>query len=46
MKSRIVKELKEKYGIRKINGKNIKSYDFYTLCFYLDQAKAEKKEEK
>lgn len=44
MKSRVVKELKEKYGIRKINGRNIKSYDFYTLCFYLDQVKAEKEE--
>ncbi len=35
MKSRVVKEIMYKYNVRKINGKNVKSYNFQTLCYYL-----------
>ncbi len=38
MKGRIVKELKEKYGIRRIGGIKTEHYNFYTLCFYLKAA--------
>ena len=36
MKSIIVKELKAK-GYRKIAGKKLEHYSFYTLCFFLEQ---------
>lgn len=38
MKSLLVKELKNKYGIRRIGGVKIEKIDFYTLCFYLKRA--------
>jgi hypothetical protein len=38
MKGRIVKELKYKYNVRKINGRKVELYNFYTLCFFLEQA--------
>ena len=36
MKSIIVKELKAK-GYRKVEGKKLEHYGFYTLCFFLEQ---------
>ena len=36
MKSIIVKELKAK-GYRKVLGKKLEHYGFYTLCFFLEQ---------
>ena len=36
MKSMIVRELKAK-GYRKILGKKWEHYNFYTLCFFLEQ---------
>jgi hypothetical protein len=38
MKGQIVKLLKEKYNIRRVNGKKLEHYNFYTLCFFLEQA--------
>lgn len=38
MKGRLVKELKEKYGVRRIGGIKVEHYNFYTLCFYLKMA--------
>jgi hypothetical protein len=37
MKSIIIRELKSR-GIRKVSGKKIEHYNFYTLCFFLEQA--------
>ncbi len=37
MKSRIVKEIKNKYNIYRISGKKLESYNFSMLCFYLSQ---------
>lgn len=36
MKSMIVKELKSR-GYRKILGRKLEHYNFYTLCFFLKQ---------
>jgi hypothetical protein len=38
MKGQLVKQLKEQYGIRRILGKKVEHYNFYTLCFYLEMA--------
>ena len=35
MKSRLVKELKDKYNVRRIAGRKTESYSFYDLCYYL-----------
>ena len=37
MKSQLVKQLKQR-GIRRILGKKVEHYNFYTLCFYLEMA--------
>ena len=35
MKSLIVKKIKNEFGLKKISGKKLEQYDFYTLCgFY------------
>ena len=39
MKSRIVKLLKEQYGIRRINGRKLESYRCSELCAYYDSLK-------
>lgn len=36
MKSRVKKILREQYGIRQINGKNLGCYKFSFLCAYID----------
>ena len=36
MKSIIVRELKSR-GYRKISGRKLEHYNFYTLCFFLEQ---------
>lgn len=36
MKSLVVKKLKE-MGIRKIEGKKLELYNYYTLCMFLDK---------
>lgn len=36
MKSMIIKELKAR-GYRKVLGKKLEHYNFYTLCFFLEQ---------
>ena len=36
MKSRVIKILREQYGVRKINGKHPGSYKFSFLCAYID----------
>ena len=36
MKSMIVRELKSR-GYRKILGRKLEHYSFYTLCFFLEQ---------
>lgn len=38
MKSRLVKELKDKYNVRRIAGKKTETYSFYDLCYYLKLA--------
>ncbi len=38
MKGRLVKELKDKYNVRRIAGKKVENYSFYDLCYYLKQA--------
>ena len=38
MKSKLVKELKEKYNVRRIAGRKTESYSFYDLCYYLKLA--------
>ena len=35
MKGQVVKELKQKYNVRRIGGKKVESYNFYTLVYYL-----------
>lgn len=37
MKGQLVKQLKQR-GIRRILGKKVELYNFYTLCFYLEMA--------
>ena len=37
MKGQLVKQLKQR-GIRRILGKKVEHYNFYTLCFYLEMA--------
>ena len=36
MKSLVVKRLKE-MGIRKVEGKKLELYNYYTLCMFLDK---------
>ena len=36
MKGQVVKELKQKYNVRRIGGKKVESYNFYTLIHYLE----------
>ena len=36
MKSLVVRKLKE-MGIRKIEGKKLELYNYYTLCMFLDK---------
>jgi hypothetical protein len=36
MKSKIVKLLKEQYGLRRINGRKLESYRCNELCAYYD----------
>ena len=36
MKGRLVKQFKE-MGIRKVEGKKLELYDYYTLCMFLDK---------
>ena len=36
MKSLVVKKIKE-MGIRKIEGKKLELYNYYTLCMFLDK---------
>lgn len=36
MKGQVVKELKQKYNVRRIGGKKVESYNFYTLVYYLE----------
>ena len=36
MKSLVIKKLKE-MGIRKIEGKKLELYNYYTLCMFLDK---------
>ena len=38
MKSRLVRELKHKYGVRRIGGVKVEKLNFYTLCFHLKRA--------
>ena len=36
MKGRVVRKLKE-MGIRKVEGKKLELYNYYTLCMFLDK---------
>ena len=36
MKSRVVKILREEFGLRKIHGKSLKSYKTSQLCAFVD----------
>ena len=36
MKGQVVKELKQKYNVRRIGGKKVEAYNFYTLIYYLE----------
>ena len=36
MKSLVIKKLKE-MGIRKVEGKKLELYNYYTLCMFLDK---------
>ena len=38
MKSRLLMDLKDKYNVRRIEGKKVESYSFYDLCYYLKLA--------
>lgn len=40
MKGQLVKNIKRDFGIRAINGKKLKLYDFYTLCGFYKKLKA------
>lgn len=39
MKSIAMKILREEYGIRKIQGKHLGAYSFYTLCGFIKALK-------
>ena len=38
MKGKVVRRLKE-MGIRKVEGKKLELYNYYTLCMFLDKVK-------
>ena len=38
MKSRLVRELKYKYNVRRVGGVKVEHLNFYTLCFHLERA--------
>ena len=42
MKSIAVNMLKNEFGLRKIQGKKVESYSFYTLCGFLKALKQRK----
>lgn len=39
MKSKLVKNIREEFNIRSINGKKLELYDFYTLCGFYKKLK-------
>ena len=39
MKSMAMRVLREEFGIRKIQGKHLSAYSFYTLCGFIKAAK-------
>lgn len=42
MKRMIVDKIKNDFGVKKIAGRKIESYDFYTLCGFYKSLKAGK----
>ena len=42
MKGRVVRKLKE-MGIRKVEGKKLELYNYYTLCMFLDKVEVDTK---
>lgn len=39
MKSMAMRILREEFGIRKVQGKNLSAYSFYTLCSFIKAAR-------
>ena len=39
MKSLAMRILREEFGIRKVQGKNLSAYSFYTLCSFIKAAR-------
>ena len=39
MKGNLVKNIKKEFGVRKVNGKKLESYNFYELCGFYKKLK-------